>query len=50
MMRREMLFALLGASSSLLFAQAPLECLPDRGIPGTFVYDFADILSVYYEV
>ena len=50
MMRRETLFVLLVASSSLLLAQAPLECLPDRGIPGTFVYDFADVLSAEDEV
>ena len=50
MMRRETLFVLLVASSSLLIAQAPLECLPDEGMPGTFVYDFADVLSVEDEV
>ena len=26
-------------------AQADLECLPENGTPGTFVYDYADLLS-----
>ena len=31
-------------------AQAPLECLPKHGTPGTFVYDFADVLSAEDEL
>lgn len=50
MTRRETIFVWFVASSSWLLAQAPLECLPDQGIPGTFVYDFADVLSVEDEV
>ncbi len=45
-MRREFFLALLVANFSSLFAQAPLECLPKHGTPRTFVYDFADVLSV----
>ena len=28
-----------------LLGQADLECLPENGTPGTFVYDYADLLS-----
>ena len=49
MIRRELLLALLVANFSWLLAQAPLDCLPERGSPGTFVYDFADVLSVEEE-
>ena len=49
MIERAMLTAILVACFSSLTAQAPLECLPDRGTPGTFVYDFADVLSTAEE-
>ena len=39
-----LLLALTLGSASLL-GQADLDCLPARGTPGTFVYDYADILS-----
>ena len=45
MTTRGFLLAFLVANSSWIFAQAPLECLPNQGTPGTFVYDFADVLS-----
>ena len=38
-----LLFLVLSAAG--LFGQASLECLPDKGTPGTFVYDYAEILS-----
>ena len=39
-----LLLALTLGSASLL-GQADLDCLPASGTPGTFVYDYADILS-----
>ena len=49
MIERAMLTAILVVCLPSLTAQAPLECLPDRGTPGTFVYDFADVLSTAEE-
>jgi len=40
-----LLTALIALAPNGLFAQATLDCLPDKGTPGTFVYDYADILS-----
>ena len=45
MTKRGFLLAFFIANASWIFAQAPLECLPKNGTPGTYVYDFADVLS-----
>ena len=50
MTTRGFLLAFLVANASRIFAQAPLECLPKHGTPGTFVYDFADVLSAEDEL
>ena len=50
MTTRGFLLACLVAIAPWVFAQAPLECLPKHGTPGTFVYDFANVLSAEDEV
>ena len=45
MTKRGFLLAFFIANASWIFAQALLECLPKNGTPGTYVYDFADVLS-----
>ncbi len=40
-----LLVALLAAALTGLFGQAELDCLPESGTPGTFVYDYAGLIS-----
>ena len=40
-----LLVALLAAALMGLFGQAELDCLPESGTPGTFVYDYAGLIS-----